>query len=264
MGFSGGEEEGPARPRKRKKAVRPYFFAALLGAALCGPFPAAAAAPQGAAPAENDARTKRIAVQLQIKYEKTRTLFADFEQENLLRSLGKITRSKGRFSLRKPGRIRFDYREPERQMVVSNGKTLWIYTESLRQVLITPLNSSAASPTPLLFLAGKGRLEDSFRITVEEWGAPRQKEGVWKQGTPHRLSLTPIKMEGGFRNLWLEVDVESFQILGFEFRDHLGNETRIRFFNIREGVAFDNGDFEFKIPPGVEVFRTPSPLGQNP
>ena len=62
--------------------------------------------------------------------------------------------------------------------------------------------------------------------------------------------------------LWIEVDVESFQILGFEYRDHLGNQTRIRFFNIREGVAFDNGEFEFKIPSGVEIFRTPNPLAK--
>lgn len=251
----------PSRPETWKKAVGLYFFAIFLGLMSSGAV-LAAVPPAGPDSSERARRTKEIVARLQKKYEKTRTLSADFTQENLLRSLGKTTRSRGRFSLLKPGRIRFDYREPERQLVVSNGKMLWIYTERLQQVLLTAISQSAASPTPLLFLAGKGNLQDTFRIAVEEWGSPKRKEGVWKRGAPHRLSLTPLKMEGGFRKLWIEVDVESFQILGFEYRDHLGNQTRIRFFNIREGVAFDNGEFEFKIPSGVEVFRTPNPLAK--
>lgn len=232
------------------------FAAALLNGLAPGSGRAAEPGEDGPLGAE------AIAERLQRKYERAGSLVADFEQENTLSSLGRTTRSKGRFFLHKPGRIRFEYREPESQLLVSDGKRLWIYTPRLRQVILADLEQAAASPTPLLFLAGKGNLSESFRIKVEEQGVGRRKGGAWRRGQPHRLSLTPRRPDPRFQRLWLEVDPDSFLISGVEFTDALGNRTRLRFTDIREGVEIPPERFTFKIPEDAEVVRVPaSPRG---
>ena len=230
---------------------RLLFFPLFFG------FLAASSADSTTSGEKGPTRREIVVERLQRQYEKTQTLIAEFEQENDLRSLGRKTRSKGRLSLSKPGRIRFEYFEPESQLVVSDGLRFWIYTPRLRQAILTNLSRMVLSPAPFLFLAGKGRLTDSFRVELEEEGTPQRPEGVWKGGQPHRLSLAPRKRGRGPRRMWLEVDPETFQIVGFEFFDNMGNGTRIRFWNIKEGIKLSPETFHFEVPSGVDVVRAP-------
>ena len=225
---------------------------ALLPALLAGPAEPAAPKPE----TRPHPRTGEIVSRLQRKYETTQALSADFEQENHLRTLGRVTRAKGRFYLHKPGRIRAEYTEPEAQLVVSSGKRLWIYTPRLKQVIVSDLGGGSSS-LPLLFLAGKGDLRREFRVVLEDEGVPPRKGGAWRAGQPHRLSLQPVNQAAGFRKMWIEADPESFQITGVEYDDALGNKTRIRFTNMKEGAVLPPALFEFDIPPGVQVLRTP-------
>ena len=215
----------------------------------------AASAP--AKKAGGSSRSREIVARLQKKYEATGTLKARFEQENHLRSLGRTTRSKGRFLMNKPGRIRVEYTEPENQLVVSDGEKFWIYTERLNQVIVSDIGGPGS--VPLLFLAGKGNLTQEFHVELEDEGVPKRKEGVWKAAQPYRLSLIPKQANAGFQKMWIEVDPETFQITGLDYVDALRNMTQIRFFDIEEGAAIGAGSFQFKIPSGVEVLRAPSP-----
>ncbi len=220
-------------------------------------FWAGVAASAPAKKAAESSRSEEIVTRLQKKYETTRTLKARFEQENYLRSLGRTTRSKGRFLMSKPGRIRVEYVEPENQLIVSNGEKFWIYTERLNQVIMSDIGGSGS--VPLLFLAGKGNLTEEFRVELEEEGVPKRKEGVWKAAQPYRLSLIPKQVSAGFKKMWIEVDPETFQITGLDYVDALSNKTQIRFFDIDESAPIGAGSFQFKIPSGVEVLRAPSP-----
>ena len=237
---------------------------ALLGIVLgftAGPAkgaPAEGAGNEGAPRGEvRTSRTEEIVSRIQQQYEATRKLQADFDQENHLRSLGRVTRSRGRIHLNKPGKIRAEYLEPEKQIVVSNGKRLWIYTPRLKQVIVSDLGGPGRAPVPLLFLAGKGNLRRDFLVTLLDEGVPPRKGGVWRAGQPHRLSLKSKHPGSGFQKMWLEADAESYQITGIEYSDVLGNKTRILFSRLREGVSVSPGLFEFDIPPGVEVLKNP-------
>ena len=229
-----------------------YAPAAVGGAEL---------SPSNSRRGQADRRTAEIISRIQKKYEETRTLKANFEQENHLRSLGRITRSKGRIILYKPGRIRAVYTEPENQLIVSNGKRLWIHTPRLNQVIVSDLGGRGPAPLPLLFLAGKGKLTREFRIELVDEGVSPRKGGAWKAGQPHRLLLKPVRSVAGFQKMWIEADPVSFQISGIEYADELGNTTRIRFSNFNENAAVSPELFEFDIPPGVEVLKTPGQSG---
>src|SRR5439155_22362071 len=72
---------------------------------------------------------------LQQRYESTRTLVAKFRQEVESPTMaGKLT-SNGTVSFEKPNRMRWDYAAPDRQTIVSDGETLWIYQPEEKQVL---------------------------------------------------------------------------------------------------------------------------------
>ena len=215
-----------------------------------------AEAPRGERP-----RADALIGSLQRKYEATVALEADFEQENELRSLGQTTRSKGKIWLRKPGRVRVEYIEPEKQLVVSDGSKLWVHTPKLNQVIESEVTS--APSTPFVFLAGKGDLRKSFDVKVEDFGLPPRQEGAWKAGQPHRLSLTPRQPQPGFKKMWLDVDPATFQITGVEYIDPLENRSRMRFSGIKEGGKIPDSLFQFQAPQGAEILRMPSPGAQS-
>ncbi len=250
------ERIGSTRFMPRRRWLPRGFFLVFFVCWALKPGMAESAAPMQAG---GLSRPKKIITRLQKKYEATRTLKARFEQENFLRSLGRTTRSKGHLLLNKPGRIRVEYLEPEPQLIVSSGKKLWIFTERLNQVIVSDIGGSGSASVPLLFLAGKGNLAQEFRVELEDEGVPRRKEGVWRAAQPYRLSLTPNQASAGFRKMWLEVDSETFQIIGLDYVDALENKTQIRFFDIEEDVAVSPNLFQFKIPSGAEVLRVPNP-----
>ncbi len=242
------------RREHSKRGGRIVFLAALFAALLAGG--AGAGAPQ--TKGGESSRADEIVSRLQRRYESTRTLRADFEQENHLKTLGRVTRSRGRLLLDKPGKIRAEYTAPEKQLVVSNGKRLWIYTPRLKQVIVGDMVGYTTGSVPMLFLAGKGNLSREFRIELVEEGTPARKGGAWKGGQPHRLSLRPLRPAAGIKDMWLDVDPENYRIVGLSYTDNFGNKTGIRFMNIVEGIPISAGLFEFEIPPGAEVLKMPS------
>ena len=154
-----------------------------------------------------------------------------------------------------------EYTEPEKQLIVADGSRLWVYTPRLNQVIA---GGMAGGPsTPFLFLAGKGDLRKSFELKVEEYGLLPRPDAVWKAGQPHRLSLRPREAGAGFARMWLEVDPQSFQITGLEYADPLGNLSRMRFMQIREGGELPASLFQFQVPDGVEVLRLPGAGSQG-
>ncbi len=230
-------------------------------------FLAFARVPVFPAPMEKEARpeAERIIASLQEKYEGMESLRASFEQKNELRTLGRTTTSSGSLLLQKPGRLRLEYREPEMQVLVSDGQTFWLYTPRFRQVVVSqPGRAAFGGPTPLLFLAGEGDLRKNFDVFVEEIGIARRGGGIWRAGHPHRIRLEPKSPNASFRRMWLEVEAGSFAILSLAYTDNLGNRSRLRFSNVEEGVRISGEKFRFIAPPHVEVVHMPGqPAGDR-
>ena len=67
----------------------------------------------------------------------------------------------------KPGRMRWEFQAPQRQSIVADGTTLWIYQPDERQVLKGSFNAAFVSTTPVSFLAGVGRIKDDFDVAQD-------------------------------------------------------------------------------------------------
>jgi outer membrane lipoprotein carrier protein len=208
----------------------------------------AAAQPEPAAqPAPALACGPEAAARVQARYEGIRSLRARFTQTTESAAFGAgeaapaAAPASGRVEFAKPGRMRFEYETPEPSLVVSDGKTLWIYDPVAKEVQVLPVEGDFLSAAAIQFLLGEGRLTESFEVTATSC-APARAE----------LALRP-RAESSYEQLDLVVDPKSGWIRETTVRDLLGNRTRVVFEDVEAGGEPDAARFRFEPPEGVRV-----------
>ena len=109
-----------------------------------------------------------------------KTLSADFTQQVFTGDGQGQELYRGKLYLSKPNRFRWIITQPEPQVVVADGKNLWVYDEELEQASVQPL-SQQLSETPALFLSGE------FTQITQVFNVSQLK------GTDQRFLITPKK-----------------------------------------------------------------------
>ena len=178
---------------------------------------------------------------VQKKYEQTRSFKAKFVQKSYLKIMGQSQVAEGEVAIQKPGKMKWDYRAPDRQILITNDTTLWLYLPEENQVTKMPVESIYSSNTPALFLAGEGQLKETFHI-----------ESATKNDHGWTLILVPKELDNNIDRLILFTD-NSYQITGSTVYDKLGNTTKILFSDIQIDPGFPAGTFQFRLPEGVEL-----------
>ena len=87
-------------------------------------------------------------LQVQGYFRDLKSLQADFTQTILDEQSRTLETSKGQMFMQKPGRFRWDYRQPPSQLIVADGQRMWLYDKELQQVTVRRLDK-ALSATPL-------------------------------------------------------------------------------------------------------------------
>lgn len=187
--------------------------------------------------------------EVQDRYDATQNFAADFAQEMRLEAGGQVLRSSGRVWFWKPGRMRWEYVEPEKQTIVADGTTLWIDQPADNQVLKAPLAQAFESRTPVSFLFGVARIEEDFRPILL---SPAEDGSL-------RLQLDPKGQEdGSLGALILEVDPATYDVEAATIRDPLGNSTRVTLRDVRRNETVDEDLFRYERPAGRDVIEAPS------
>ena len=195
---------------------------------------------------------------------------ASFSQESRIASLDRLQRASGKV------RVRFDYQRsgqaptvmfhwqydpPTRQELVSNGKTLWVYLPENNQVIQSDLEtvSPARENDPMTFLTGLGNLSRDFQIS---YAVPSQDAAG-----NYVLDLRPRRSSAVLNRMVIVVDRTAaeaitaksgalvFPILSTTVYDPNGNSSTIEFSDLRVNRGISAGQFNFIMPPGVEVVR---------
>lgn len=189
---------------------------------------------------------------VQQRYEETQSLQAHFQQITLVKTLGEEQQSGGVVFIKKPGMMRWEYQQGERQLLVSDGHTLWFYLPGEQQVIQEPIERLFQARSPTLFLAGKGKLEDIFHIEAVPGGDENPA-----------LRLIPKDPHPTLQELVLRFDPQTFNIVESQMIDFVGNVTTLQFTNIQVNVDISPDLFHFDIPPGIEII-TPSQAFPRP
>src|SRR6185436_4361145 len=131
-----------------------WFVVAVV---IAGAGMAAAQPPAGGAALDGVIRD------IEASYGKLTDLRAEFAQEAFNKSLNQTIPARGVVYVKKGGKLRWEYSEPTAQEIVSDGKTLWVYTPALQQVNYGPAPEALAGPAGS-FLAGLGKLREHFDV----------------------------------------------------------------------------------------------------
>ena len=94
----------------------------------------------------------------------TQSARASFDQKVVDRSGKPVQSSKGSFVFLRPGRFRWTYEKPIDQLIVGDGKQVWIYDRDLNQVTVRRI-SKALGSTPAALLAGSSDIEAAFELS---------------------------------------------------------------------------------------------------
>jgi outer membrane lipoprotein carrier protein len=189
---------------------------------------------------------------VQERYDTTRDFTAEVTQEMTIASLGKTTTAHGTVAFKRPGKMRWDLSQGDQQVIVADGETLWLYQPSEKQVLKAPFDAAFRATTPISFLTGVGRIAQDFDASLD----PDDAQG----STEMHLLLVPRRDSSGVGKLRLTVARDSGEIRGAEIHDPLGNVSRMRFEHIQRNVGLKDEQFNFAVPPGVDVIS--APIGQ--
>jgi outer membrane lipoprotein carrier protein len=180
------------------------------------------------------------------RYNHLQTLEADFTE--IYQGSGMERTESGRLWLKKPGKMRWEYRSPEEKLFVDDGRDGWLYLPVEKQVRKSSMKKLDDLRSPLAFLLGKTKLEKelsglSFAPDMQTW----QPDDMILRGIPRG-------MEDTVRQIVLEITPEHriARLLLYGVDDSI---TEYRFSNQKENVSVPDGQFRFTPAPGTEVIE---------
>jgi outer membrane lipoprotein carrier protein len=187
---------------------------------------------------------KALAEAVDAHYNHLRTLQAEFTE--LYRGSGMERTESGTLWLKKPGKMRWEYRSPKEKLFVSDGKDAWFYVPDDRQARKESAKKLDDVRSPLAFLLGKSRLEKELKgLSLAPDVPPSQAGNVVLRGVPEALSdrVTEIVLE-------LTPDHRIARIV---VQDVDGASTEYQFADQKEDGAVEDSRFAFRPPAGTEV-----------
>ncbi len=215
---------------KSDRTIQRFFLLVTLAVAMAVPTTCAQTSPD----------LSRLIDALQAKYNRLGSLSADFTQ--IYTAPGeRARRESGRLLLRKPGRMRWDYSEPERKQFFCDGRYVYEYVPADGFATRMSLKDADDWRAPFAFLLGRGDLRRDFQRIETASEAPARAGNVV-------LRLVP-RETGSFRALIIEVDPTTLQLARLTFIDSDGARSDFLFSGIRENAPGDG----FSPPAGVEI-----------
>jgi outer membrane lipoprotein carrier protein len=194
---------------------------------------------------------KALAAAVDAHYNHLRSLQAEFTE--LYSGSGMERTESGTLWLKKPGKMRWEYRSPKEKLFVSDGKDAWFYVPQDGQARKEAAKKLEDVRSPLAFLLGKTKLEKELRgLSLAPDVQPLQAGNLVVRGVPQGLGeqITEIVLE----------ITQEHRIARIVLQDVDGASTEYRFSEQKEDGAVADSRFEFKPPAGTEVVE--GELGQ--
>lgn len=189
---------------------------------------------------------EEVVAGLEGTYGRITDLKGDFTQVSNNKSLGQDIKAEGTVLLKKGGKMRWDYKSPSPQQIVSDGISLWVYTPELNQVNKGDAPKALAGPAGS-FLAGLGRVREEF--TVRFLNPAAKVDGAGR----YALDLTPKNPTPFLTRLVLAVDPKDFIVRQAVLYDQLGNAVTMNFTRVVTNTGLADTLFAFTPPKGAAV-----------
>lgn len=176
--------------------------------------------------------------QLSDLLQNLQTFQANFSQVIQDKAGSTLSQSQGKMALKRPGLFRWDTQKPNQQLIIADGKTIWIYDKDLEQITKQKQNASANTPGLLLSDSVSHLLT---RFSIESTGT--EKNNIFK--------LIPKNKEALFQSVQLIFDQRILKQM--ILYDNLGQITQITFSYAKANQDLPQDLFRFHAPKNIEV-----------
>ena len=177
-------------------------------------------------------------------YNHLRSLQTDFTE--IYRGAGAERSESGTLWLKKPRKMRWEYRSPREKLFVSDGKVVWFYLPVDRQLRKTDFKKLDDLRSPIAFLLGKTKLEKELQgLSKVVDQAPLNPANTLLRGVPKAMA-------DRVSEVFLEITPSS-QLARIVFTEVDGATTEFRFANSKEDLGVSDRLFLSTPPPGVET-----------
>ena len=196
---------------------------------------------------------RQLAHAVDDHYNHLRSLQADFTE--IYRGEGSERIESGTLWLKKPRKMRWEYRSPKEKLFISDGQAVWFYLPAERQLRKTTLKKLDDLRSPLAFLLGKTKLENELRgLSKVVDQSPLSPENTLLRGVPQ--GVVSQGTVGRANEVQLEI-TPSNQIVRIVLMEADGATTEFRFAGWKENLELSDTRFQFTPPPGVETVEGP-------
>jgi len=174
---------------------------------------------------------------------------AVFTQVSTLKVLEITDTASGTILVKRPGMMRWEYKEPEKQTIISDGDMLWMYRPEDNQVIIGKAPDFFKDGKGAGFLSNMKILKKKFSITLEN----NNIKDVYI------IKLLPHEDVFDLSYIYLNISKKTFNIEQIISYNSYGDETKIILHNIEFQKSIDNSMFHFVIPKGVDILEFGEP-----
>lgn len=168
------------------------------------------------------------------------SLSTTFEQVTMDRDGTRLQESTGSMDVARPSKFRWHATEPYEQLVVSDGKVVWIHDIDLEQVIERALSDEIGNTPALLFSGDPAKVSEAFHVAEVE---RRRQRVTWR--------LTPREEDQMFT--LLEITFQRDEPTIMRLADALGQETSIEFHDLTLNGDIDPARFRFELPDGADL-----------
>ncbi len=170
---------------------------------------------------------------------------ARFFQTSTLKAMDITETASGTMMVKRPGMMRWVYEKPDKQVIVTDGKQLWIHRPADNQVTVGSAPSFFGDGKGASFLSNIQSVRKTFNVTLEKMNASQE----------YVLKLVPIDKSYDLSSVLLVVSNDTFNIVEVVTYNSYEDETRIELNNIQIEQNIDDTQFKFTIPQGAEVVK---------
>ena len=191
-----------------------------------------------------------LVAKLQDRLDHLTSLRGDFVQTLSSSSLGRTRTESGRFWIRKPNLMRWEYTSPEKKLAVVDGTHAWLYLPDEREAQRGSASEVEQAGVAAL-LTGRLRLDRDF--TSRRPGPDELAADLPLPARTVMLELTPRRGDLEFQKALVAVEPDRLEIRKLVLVDPLGDRMSFTFSAIEENQPLPDTLFHFDPPPGVRV-----------
>jgi len=170
---------------------------------------------------------------------------ASFRQTSTIKAMEITDNASGNITVKRPGKMRWEYEQPDPQVIITDGKTLWVYKPQDNQVMVGSYPTFFGDGRGASFLSDMNLIRQKFTITLES---------VTDDG--HLiLKLIPQNTGGDISKIDLIISINTFDIVQITTTNADGDETQIQLKDIQFYHQIDDHLFQFSIQDNMDVLQ---------